>query len=251
MNRKKKIALAAVFLTTIIVLLSFNQVKSQENRGQVNSLLTKYGFRIEHEGKGKYYRLPNKSTYKFNIYNTASKLSGFNLEKYEGERVREVSYKVYEKSQPMDKRDIEAVILYKKDTIVGAYLRVYGQVCGVTSLDENLSPKPENIDPSKLELKDVSDVEVSDVNDRQGNSKITIMSGSLKEKILKILESSTPHNLGLKTSGNLNGKEITICYKDGSYVKITYYKDINKFIINNIDNWYYELNSDISKLICN
>ncbi|MCR3760920.1 DUF4830 domain-containing protein [Clostridium felsineum] len=251
MNKRNKIVVLAMFFILIIAIVSFKQVKSEETNGQAKSLLARYGLEINRKEEIRENRLPGKGSYRLNIYNAASNLSGLNLKKYAGQKVKSVTYSVHEKSQPMDAKELKAVVIYKNNSVIGAYLKVFREVCGVTSLNENLPPRPEKLDPCKLQFRNVNDVEINDINNGFGNSKIKILDGNLMKKFLNVLEDSTVHNIGLAVDKNGNGKEINVCYKDGSYVKITYYKNVNKFVINNVDNWYYEPKCDISKLICN
>lgn len=146
------------FLLTLFILILLVGCNSQADEHS-RKLLAQY--RLHPAGAPEAKKIKLEERY-FEIYNSASKDIGLDLQKYKGKEVKALSYVLKERSQFRNQNgEITAHVLYDRNNLVGAFLSLEGYCSGVVSLKDRSSFAPSNkLKPTYLELKGINRIDI-------------------------------------------------------------------------------------------
>ncbi|MEW6172757.1 MAG: DUF4830 domain-containing protein [Bacillota bacterium] len=149
---------AISFLLTLFILILLVGCNSQADE-HGRKLLAQY--RLHPAGAPEAEKIKLEERY-FEIYNSASKDIGLDLQKYKGKEVKALSYVLRERSQFRNQDgEITAHVLFFKGDLIGAYLILKGYCPGVSSLKDRTFFAPSNkLKPTNLRLKGVNKIDL-------------------------------------------------------------------------------------------
>ncbi|HEY3374044.1 MAG TPA: hypothetical protein VGK02_03160 [Candidatus Aquicultor sp.] len=192
------------------------------------------------------------------LFSTASKHIGLDLNKGREKNVVILSYRLKEQCQSHERTVTASFVLDNNGSLIGAFMSLSGYMPGVVGLDERYALLPEGLSRDKLSFEGLSKIEIAGwrAAEKGWEDSATVSNPEDIEHITSLIEQSIGHRGTYDVAGM--GEEeyrMLLYYKDGPIIDIWLAPKNNRdqMGIDAFDRWHYyppkELRTEIKRLL--